>query len=106
MNAVASQCALAPGGYGPIEATTQTLAATRKNGFTPMRSSRYRHKAAKSDITAASVIKHLLAASQDANGPQGKPNNAIAGGRLPTIAPSPCTFPDQKAWLTFIDPSR
>jgi hypothetical protein len=71
-----------------------------------MRRRRYRHKVAKSDVTAARVIKHLPAASQDVIGPQGKPSNAIAGGRIPTIALRSWTFPDQKARLTSIDCRR
>src|SRR5215469_897054 len=125
MNAVAHKCAsrvyslvaniqwplgLASGRLGlsgPSEASTHTLAATRKNGLTPMRCSRYRHKATRSDITAPRVIKHLPAASQDVNGPHGKPNHVIAGGRMLTIAPpSPCILPDQKARLTAIALAR
>jgi hypothetical protein len=68
-----------------------------------MRIIRYIHKAAKNDMTAVSVIKHLPASFQDANGPQGKPNNVIAGGRMLTIAArSPCPFPVQKARLASI----
>jgi hypothetical protein len=72
-----------------------------------MRNSKYRHEAAKSDITAASVIKQLPAASQDTSDPQGKPIHVITGGRMLTIAPvTPCTSPDQKARLTAMDLSR
>ena len=70
---------------GAIDAARHTLEMTRKTGFTPMRSSKYRHEAANNDVSAASVTKHLPAASQDANGPQGRPNNVITGGRIPVI---------------------
>jgi hypothetical protein len=39
-NPVEAACAGDPGGYGPIEAHTHTLATTRKTGFTPMRNNR------------------------------------------------------------------
>jgi hypothetical protein len=98
---VASACTVDPGGNGPSEAKTQTLAKTRKTGLTPIRNNKYRHTAAKREAVAAREMKQLAAESQDRIEPQGSPNIVIAGGRMLTIeATIPCRSPDQKARLT------
>ena len=56
-----------------------------------MRRRRYRERAAKSDISAAKVIKHLPAASQDVIGPQGKPSQAKPSQAKPSHRGGPNT---------------
>ena len=80
MKLVERACAGAPDSTGPSEAPTHTLARATKLGFAPIRSNKYRQKAAKSDINAASVTKHLQASFHDVSGPHTKPISVIAGG--------------------------
>src|ERR1700730_6329678 len=106
-NAAAQKCASPPAGYGPRAANTHTLAIARYSGFNPIRSSKNRQQATKNAVNAVSVIKHFPAASHDANGPHGRPNNVMTGGRKLTIAVRmSCAFPDQKALLTATDLHR
>src|SRR5580704_1547264 len=86
MNPVAERCASAPVGYGPRAANTHTLAIARYSGRNPIRSRKNRQQATKNPVNAVSVMKPFPAASQDANGPQGRPNNVMTGGRILSIA--------------------
>jgi hypothetical protein len=107
MKPVAEKCASESAWYGPRAASAQALPITRYRGFNPIRSNKNKQQATKSALNTVRVIKHFPTASHDANGPQGKPNNVMTGGRILTIAVRiSCEFEDQKALLTVMDLHR